>query len=168
MEIVFYDLETSMPEGKEQSREILEFGAVVLSAKGLVEVDSYTTPVRPSVMNSRNAAGTSSGALRLLIESMSYCTQAGRIWAGHNICEFDNVRIEEAFASIGRPMPEAAGFIDTLPLLQRTFGQRAGNLKLSTLAAYFSLGKQEHRSLPDVRMNIKVLKRCATVLLLVF
>ncbi|EFJ28517.1 hypothetical protein SELMODRAFT_411374 [Selaginella moellendorffii] len=63
-------------------------------------------------------------------------------------------------------MPEAAGFIDTLPLLQRTFGQRARNLKLSTLAAYFSLGKQEHRSLPDVRMNIKVLKRCATVLLL--
>uniref|UniRef100_A0A804PSW9 Uncharacterized protein n=1 Tax=Zea mays TaxID=4577 RepID=A0A804PSW9_MAIZE len=37
---------------------------------------------------------------------------------------------------------------------------------LASLANYFGLGKQRHRSLDDVKMNIDVLKNCATVLFL--
>ncbi|KAJ6293883.1 hypothetical protein OIU76_022034 [Salix suchowensis] len=37
---------------------------------------------------------------------------------------------------------------------------------MARLATYFGLGNQTHRSLDDVRMNIEVLKHCATVLFL--
>lgn len=39
-------------------------------------------------------------------------------------------------------------------------------MKMATLASYFELGQQTHRSLDDVRMNLEVLKYCATVLFL--
>lgn len=39
-------------------------------------------------------------------------------------------------------------------------------MKMASLANYFGLGKQRHRSLDDVRMNLEVLKYCATVLFL--
>ncbi|KAK9177468.1 hypothetical protein WN944_029490 [Citrus x changshan-huyou] len=38
--------------------------------------------------------------------------------------------------------------------------------QMASLATYFGLGQQTHRSLDDVRMNLEVLKYCATVLLL--
>ncbi|OVA14643.1 Exonuclease [Macleaya cordata] len=90
----------------------------------------------------------------------------GRVWAGHNIRRFDCVRIKEAFADIGRPAPVPVGIIDSLGVLTQKFGRRAGNMKMATLAAYFGLGQQKHRSLADVRMNLEVLKHCATVLFL--
>lgn len=55
---------------------------------------------------------------------------AGRIWAGHNVHRFDAVRIREAFADIGRPAPQPLGVIDSLDILNRKFGKRAGNLKV--------------------------------------
>lgn len=39
-------------------------------------------------------------------------------------------------------------------------------MKMATLATYFGLGQQKHRSLEDVRMNLEVVKYCATVLFL--
>ncbi|KAL0909155.1 hypothetical protein M5K25_019998 [Dendrobium thyrsiflorum] len=93
-----------------------------------------------------------------------YC--AGRVWAGHNILKFDCPRIREAFAEIGRPPPEPIGTIDTLPLLTQRFGRRAGDMKMATLANYFCLGPQKHRSLDDVRLNLEVLKYCSAVLFL--
>lgn len=91
---------------------------------------------------------------------------AGRVWAGHNIQRFDCPRIREAFADIGRPAPEPVGVIDSLNVLAAHFGRRAGDLKMATLATYFGIGKQKHRGLDDARMNLEVLKHCATVLLL--
>lgn len=88
------------------------------------------------------------------------------MWAGHNIQRFDCPRIREAFADIGRPAPEPAGVIDSLNVLAAEFGRRAGDLKMATLATYFGIGTQKHRSLDDARMNLEVLKHCATVLLL--
>lgn len=56
--------------------------------------------------------------------------------------------------------------IDSLGVLSDKFGKRAGNMKMASLADYFGLGQQKHRSLDDVRMNLEVLKHCATVLFL--
>jgi DNA polymerase III epsilon subunit-like protein len=56
--------------------------------------------------------------------------------------------------------------IDSLNVLANEFGRRAGDLEMATLASYFGIGKQKHRSLDDARMNLEVLKHCATVLLL--
>lgn len=76
------------------------------------------------------------------------------------------MRIKEAFEEIGRVAPQPIGTIDSLAILTQKFGRRAGNMKMASLAAYFGLGEQTHRSLDDVRMNFEVVKHCATVLFL--
>ena len=54
----------------------------------------------------------------------------GRVWAGHNIERFDCGIIEKAFEKIGKPAPEPNGIIDSLTLLTRKFGKRAGDMKV--------------------------------------
>ena len=62
---------------------------------------------------------------------MIFCVYIGRIWAGHNIVEFDCARVREAFAEIGKPAPEPKDTIDSLILLRQKFGKRAGDMKVS-------------------------------------
>lgn len=95
----------------------------------------------------------------------------GKIWVGHNILNFDKLRIQESFERIGKVPPVPVGFIDTLPLLRNVFNvesseqgkRRMKNQKLATYGRLFHLGEEKHRALDDVRMNIEVLKRCATI-----
>ncbi|CAN6300220.1 unnamed protein product [Urochloa humidicola] len=171
-EIAFFDLETSVPPGR---CALLEFGAVVVCPRRLVEVASFSTLVRPTDPNASVPAARCNGITRDLVArappfrdvaDVIYGILHGRVWAGHNIRRFDSVVISEAFAEIGRPPPRPTGMIDTLPLLTQRFGRRAGDMKLASLANYFGLGRQKHRSLDDIRMNIDVLKYCATVLFL--
>lgn len=54
----------------------------------------------------------------------------GRIWAGHNILNFDCPRIRKAFAEIGRDPPEPKGTIDSLVLLTQKSGRRDGDTKV--------------------------------------
>ncbi|KAJ0944914.1 putative ribonuclease H-like superfamily, exonuclease, RNase T/DNA polymerase III [Helianthus annuus] len=150
-EIVFFDLETN-----------------------LVELESYCTLIRPGDLsavglNPARCHGISRGTV---LNAPSFEEVAdkifkilnGRIWAGHNIRRFDCVRIKEAFKEIGRPAPEPVALIDSLGVLSEKFGKRAGNMKMASLAAYFGLGEQ---NTDDVRMNLEVLKHCATVLFLI-
>ncbi|EXB38557.1 Uncharacterized protein L484_008585 [Morus notabilis] len=176
-EIAFFDVETTVPTRSGQGFAILEFGAILVCCRKLIELQSYSTLVRPSDLSlisslsvrcngiSRNAV-ISAPTFNDIAERV-YDILHGRIWAGHNILRFDCARIREAFADIGRPAPEPKGTIDSLALLTERFGRRAGDMKMATLATYFGLGKQTHRSLDDVRMNLEVLKYCATVLFLV-
>eukprot|EP00470_Lotharella_oceanica_P001483 CAMPEP_0170173370 /NCGR_PEP_ID=MMETSP0040_2-20121228/6645_1 /TAXON_ID=641309 /ORGANISM="Lotharella oceanica, Strain CCMP622" /LENGTH=273 /DNA_ID=CAMNT_0010414523 /DNA_START=83 /DNA_END=901 /DNA_ORIENTATION=- len=159
---------------------MIEFGAVVLDQKGLYERECYSTLIKPR--REGNLAPISERSIncngiteRMVKDSPSFADVAdsifrvldGRIWAGHNIRRFDNPRIEQEFKAIGREPPKPSGIIDTLPLLKRSFGAgRAGNLKMATLGHYFGLGAERHRALEDARMNIEVLKSCATVILL--
>ncbi|TVU31009.1 hypothetical protein EJB05_22672 [Eragrostis curvula] len=173
-EIAFFDVETSAPE----RCALLEFGAILVCPRRLVDVSSYATLVRPDDLDAVFPAswtGRSNGITRDAIAGAPpfrdvadnvYAILHGRVWAGHNILEFDTPIIRKAFAEIGRAPPEPKGVIDTLPLLTRRFGVRAGDMKLASLANYFGLGKQKHRSLDDIRMNIEILKYCSTVLLL--
>ncbi|XP_050224779.1 protein NEN1 [Mercurialis annua] len=175
-EIAFFDLETTVPTRTGQGFAILEFGAILVCSMKLVELRSYSTlvrPANPSLISPTSVrcngitydAVISAPSFSEIADTV-YETLDGRIWAGHNIQRFDCVRIREAFAEIGRPPPESKGIIDTLALLTQKFGRRAGDMKMASLANYFGLGKQTHRSLDDVRMNLEVLKYCATVLFL--
>uniref|UniRef100_A0A0E0M7J9 Exonuclease domain-containing protein n=1 Tax=Oryza punctata TaxID=4537 RepID=A0A0E0M7J9_ORYPU len=176
LEIVFFDVETSMPWGPGERRTLLEFGAILLCPRQLVEVARpFVTLVRPTDLGVVTEALERKGITRDALEyAPPFCDIAdnihdvlhGRIWAGHNIDLFDSKIIREAFAEIGRSPPEPKWMIDTLPLLTQTFGRRAGNMKMANLADYFHLGPQIHRSLDDVRMNLDVLKCCSTVLFL--
>ncbi|XVE54764.1 hypothetical protein DITRI_Ditri03aG0107900 [Diplodiscus trichospermus] len=175
-EICFFDLETTVPGRRRQGFAILEFGAILVCPKRLVELKSYSSLVRPDDPSSIPSAFVRcNGICRDTIAvAPSFSEIAdkvhdflhGRVWAGHNIARFDCVRLREAFEKIGRPAPEPKGIIDSLALLTRRFGRRAGNMKMATLANYFEIGKQTHRSLDDARMNLEVLKHCATVLFL--
>ncbi|XP_031486544.1 protein NEN1-like [Nymphaea colorata] len=175
-EIVFFDVETSVPFRSGQKHALLEFGAIVVCPRRLEELRSYSTLVRPADLScvsptSVRCNGITRDALSTApsfhqVAELVYDMLNGRVWAGHNILRFDCLRIREAFAEIGRPAPEPKGIIDSLELLTRRFGRRAGNMKMATLASYFGLGQQKHRSLDDVRMNLEVVKYCATVLFL--
>ncbi|CAH8312565.1 unnamed protein product [Eruca vesicaria subsp. sativa] len=174
-EIAFFDVETTVPKRGERFA-ILEFGSILVCPKKLTELRSYTTLVQPkdlSLISSLsvrcNGISRSDVVLAPLFSDIAdtvYDILHGRIWAGHNILRFDCARIREAFAEIGRQPPEPKGAIDSLGLLTQRFGRRAGDMKMATLATYFGLGKQTHRSLDDVRMNLEVVKYCATVLFL--
>ncbi|XP_042976719.1 protein NEN4-like [Carya illinoinensis] len=175
-EIVFFDMETTVPNKGWKRFWVLEFGAIVVCPQKLVEIESYSTLVRPkdlSVVSLKS--GRCDGITRKVVANAPdfedvadkiFSILNGRVWAGHNIRRFDCIRIKEAFAEIGKPAPQPAGMIDSLGVLTDKFGKRAGNMKMETLAAYFGLGQQKHRSLDDVRMNLEVLKHCATVLFL--
>nr|XP_043630885.1 protein NEN4 [Erigeron canadensis] len=175
-EIVFFDLETNVPRKPGQKFWVLEFGAMVVCPRKLLELESYCTLIRPGDLtavgvNPARCHGISRGTV---LEAPSFEEVAdkifeilnGRIWAGHNIRRFDCVRIKEAFKEIGKPSPEPVALIDSLGVLSEKFGRRAGDMKMASLATYFGLGEQKHRSLDDVRMNLEVLKNCATVLFL--
>ncbi|XP_062205745.1 protein NEN1-like [Phragmites australis] len=176
-EIAFFDVETSVPQRAGQGYALLEFGAILVCPRRLVEVASYATLVRPADPVSAVSAASvrCNGITRDAVSGAPsfrdvadavYDLLHGRVWAGHNIVRFDSARIREAFAEISRSPPQPKGMIDTLPLLTQRFGRRAGDMKMASLANYFGLGKQRHRSLDDVRMNLEVLKYCATVLFL--
>lgn len=175
-EIAFFDLETTIPLRAGQKFTVLEFGAIRVCPQKLVELDNFCTLIRPADLSLISESSVKcNGITRSAVAAAPKFEEVadrifdflnGRIWAGHNIVRFDCVRIREAFAEIGRPAPEAKGLIDSLHLLQQKFGRRAGDMKMATLANYFGLGSQKHRSLDDVRMNLEVLKYCATVLFL--
>ncbi|KAA0036283.1 protein NEN4 isoform X3 [Cucumis melo var. makuwa] len=175
-EIVFFDLETTVPKRVGQRFRVLEFGAIVVCPMKLVELESFATLIKPTdlsavALRSSRPDGITREAVATapLFEDVAdkiFSILNGRIWAGHNIRRFDCVRIKEAFAEIGRPAPTPVGMVDSLGVLTNKFGKRAGNMKMASLASYFQLGQQKHRSLDDVRMNLEVLKHCATVLFL--
>ncbi|KAL6864923.1 hypothetical protein ACP4OV_016074 [Aristida adscensionis] len=169
-EIVFFDVETTAPSATGRWW-LLEFGAILVCPRKLVEVGSYDTLIRPGDLAAVSRRFADVDAFRAAppfedVAGRIFDVLDGRVWAGHNIQRFDCPRIREAFAEIGRPPPEPAGVIDSLNVLAHEFGRRAGDLKMATLASYFGIGKQKHRSLDDARMNLEVLKHCATVLLL--
>ncbi|KMT08826.1 hypothetical protein BVRB_6g135500 [Beta vulgaris subsp. vulgaris] len=178
--IVFFDIETTVPNragpGQERRFWMLEFGAMVICPQKLVEIESYCTLIKPgdlsvvALRSTRSDGITREAVIKApMFEEVAdkiYEILHGKIWAGHNIQRFDCNRIKEAFAEIGRPAPQPVGMIDSLGVLSHKFGRRAGDMKMATLANYFGLGQQKHRSLDDVRLNLEVLKNCATVLFL--
>lgn len=140
-EIVFFDLETTVPNRTGQKFSILEFGAIIVCPRKLVELESYCTLIRPRDLSAvalrsarydgitRNTVANAPSFEEVSDKIFSILN--GRIWAGHNIRRFDCVRIKEAFTEIGRPEPVPVGIIDSLGVLTAKFGKRAGNMKVS-------------------------------------
>ncbi|KAF8404548.1 hypothetical protein HHK36_009435 [Tetracentron sinense] len=142
-EIVFFDLETTVPSRAGQRFWVLEFGAIVVCPKKLIEVESYCTLIRPGDLSAvAQKSGRCDGITRQTVATAPMFEEVaerifsilnGRVWAGHNIRRFDCPRIKEAFSEVGRPAPVPVGMIDSLGVLTEKFGRRAGNMKESSL-----------------------------------
>ncbi|KAK6123173.1 hypothetical protein DH2020_043075 [Rehmannia glutinosa] len=135
-EIAFFDVETTVPTRTGQGFAILEFGAILVCPRKLVELRSYSTLVRPADLSH--------------ITSLSVrCNGITK----------DAVVSSPTFADIADMVYD---------LLQGVYLYNDVVIvilcQMATLATYFGLGQQTHRSLDDVRMNLEVLKYCATVL----
>lgn len=140
VEIVFFDLETTVPRKPGQRFWVLEFGAIVVCPRKLVELESYCTLIKPKDLSAVALKSTrSDGITREAVETAPEFAEVadeifrilnGRVWAGHNIQRFDCARIKEAFAEIGKPAPLPVGMIDSLRVLTEKFGRRAGNMKV--------------------------------------
>ncbi|VAH55445.1 unnamed protein product [Triticum turgidum subsp. durum] len=143
-EMVFFDVETAAaPSPSDSSGQwwLLEFGAILVCPRRLVELASYSTLIRPgdpSAVSRRFSGDPSlSAAFRAAppfadVADDIFALLDGRVWAGHNIRRFDCHRVREAFAAAGRAAPEPVAVVDSL----------------------------------NVRMNLEVLKHCAAVLML--
>ncbi|XP_059278485.1 protein NEN4-like isoform X2 [Lycium ferocissimum] len=171
--IVFFDVETTYPNPG-QDTILYEFGSIYVCPRRLIELKSYSTLIRPDDLDTLPDLSYK-GITRKDLASAPHFSQVAdtiydilhdRIWAGHNIEDFDCARIKEAFDGINKPAPEYRHLIDSQHLLTDWFGKRAGNMKLDSLAAYFGSKEQVHRSLDDVRMNLEVVKHCGAVLFL--
>jgi DNA polymerase-3 subunit epsilon len=160
MQIVFYDLETTIP-----ASHILEFGCVVVDSETFEEIESFETLIYSGRITpwSMGCNGITpemvAGAPRIdQVIDVMYAYLHDRIWAGHNIQGFDNPIIHRTFTSLSIEPPQPAGVIDTLPLARKHLAGQVANHKLETLAEHFNLGPEDHRSLSDARMCCDVLK----------
>jgi hypothetical protein len=165
-EMVFFDLEMTAAETSPDSEEchLLEFCAILVCPRRLVELSSYSTLIGPTPGDLADSTQVTSDELACVpfpdVAADIFDLLDGRVWAGHGICCSD---ICEAFAAAGMDAPVPAGIIDSLDVLAKGFGWRAGGLEL---AAYFEISVPVHRCLDSARMSLEVLKRCAGALLL--
>ncbi|KAL2493006.1 Protein NEN1 [Abeliophyllum distichum] len=126
-EIAFFDVETTVPTRSGQGFAILEFGAILVCPRKLVELQSFSTLVRPADLShistlsvrcngiTKDAVISAPGFVD--IADNVYDLLHGRICAGHNILRFDCAGIRDAFSEINRPAPKPKGTIDSLALL---------------------------------------------------
>jgi len=151
--------------------EVIEFGAIVVDKFSFVEASPrVSTLIRPP-SGAISAKATACHGLTYAdvkdapafaeVAARIHDALDGRIWVGHNINTFDVPHLCAAFEEANHPVPVPAGVLDTLPLVRRVFGKRAGNAKMATLGRYFGFGEEKHRAVEDCEITLQVLKSVA-------
>lgn len=166
--IVAFDLETTLTDPP----DTLEFAAISLDPETLRIVGRYQTLIRSEkLQGTADVSGISAG---LIAEAPDFQAVApaifalleNQIWLGHNIAQFDKPVLQAQFEREDWETPMPSAVLDTRTILGESYGLRAGNLKLSGLAQHLGPWKQRHRAMSDVVLNLRVLRQCATILLL--
>jgi len=165
-EIAFFDLETTVPMGRDEKHRIIDFGAIVVDPMTLVVKETVSQLIYSDAINKRSmringisATEASKYGTFDKYADMIFKILDGRVWGGHNIIEFDIGKLCYEFSLLGRPMPRCIGVIDTYAVFagwQYDCG-RTGNLKLDTLGRWFGLPQEAHRALLDAIESFRVL-----------
>ncbi|XP_020165025.1 protein NEN4 [Aegilops tauschii subsp. strangulata] len=178
-EMVFFDVEAAPPSGE---CRLLEFAAILVCPRRLVEVSSYSTLIRPDDGAADGSSLPSSAPSFEDVFTDIFELLDGRVWAGHGIRRAGCPRVRGAFAAFGLPAPEPVGVVDSLDVLltqgaQGCFGpagagddgQEDEEAAAAALAEHFGIGARRARGLrclDGARVSLEVLKHCAGVLLL--
>lgn len=172
-QLVFWDLETTIPSHSGQAQEIIEFGSLSVDPCTFAELSTYQTLVHSLLITQRSvdcnhitAAMVSDAPSFAQVASAIFRALDGHVWAGHNLAQFDIPILEKAFARAGLPPPRPLLVIDTLLFVRRRYKGRTQDLKLATLGARFGLGVEAHRSLEDCRMNLDAFRNIALAYIL--
>ncbi|XP_039033208.1 protein NEN2-like [Hibiscus syriacus] len=130
-EIYFFDLETTIPQWHGEGFSILEFGAILVCPKRLVELKSFASLVRPNDFSSISPDFVCSNGISRndVAKAPSFPISPTKFTISSTILKFDCMRIREAFEKINRPALEPKGIIDSSTLLSQRFDKRAGNMK---------------------------------------
>ncbi|KAI5016037.1 hypothetical protein ZWY2020_005769 [Hordeum vulgare] len=173
-EMVFFDVEAAQPPSCPSGEcRLVEFAAILVCPRRLVEVSSYSTLIRQDhpdadenssvLLSAASAAPAFEDVFPDIFELLD-----GRVWAGHGIRRAGCARVRGAFAAFGLPAPEPVGVVDSLDVLvaQGCFGQ---DEEAAALAEHFGVGVRRARGLrclDGARLSLDVLKHCAGVLLI--
>ncbi|KAM3405778.1 hypothetical protein ACQJBY_000040 [Aegilops geniculata] len=181
-EMVFFDVEAAQSPSPPGECRLLEFAAILVCPRRLVEVSSYSTLIRPDDDAADGSSLPSSAPSFEDVFPDIFELLDGRVWAGHGVRRAGCARVRGAFAAFGLPAPEPVGVVDSLDVLlaqdaQGCFG-RAGagddgqedeEAAAAALAEHFGIGARRARGLrclDGARVSLEVLKHCAGVLLL--
>jgi DNA polymerase III epsilon subunit-like protein len=166
-EIVFFDLETTVPP-----TDIIEFASITLDGSTLLEKGRFSLLIYSDLITVRSTS-VNHITERMVEGAPSFSRIAdqiheildGKIWAGHNIKSFDIPVLFRKFEQVGFKAPKPALVFDTLWFLKKRFPSPDGH-SLATLGRNLGLGEESHRALDDVEMNINVLARAFPQLVL--
>ncbi|XP_044460216.1 protein NEN4-like [Triticum aestivum] len=162
-EMVFFDVEATQSLSLPGECSLLEFAAILVCPRRLVEVSSYSTLIRPDdasadggVLSASSGAPSFEDVFPDIFELLD-----GRVWAGHGIRRAGYPRMREAFAAFGLGAPEPVGVVDSLDVLlaqgaQGCFGPAAAGddgqvedeeAAAAALAEHFGIGARRARGL---------------------
>ncbi|XP_037480505.1 protein NEN4-like [Triticum dicoccoides] len=147
-EMVFFDVEATQSLSLPGECSLLEFAAILVCPRRLVEVSSYSTLIRPDdasadggVLSASSGAPSFEDVFPDIFELLD-----GRVWAGHGIRRAGYPRMREAFAAFGLGAPEPVGVVDSLDVLLAQ-GVEDEEAAAAALAEHFGIGARRARGL---------------------
>ncbi|XP_037418897.1 protein NEN4-like [Triticum dicoccoides] len=160
-EMVFFDVEAAQSPSLPGECSLLEFAAILVCPRRLVEVSSYSILIRPDDAGADGGVLSASSSAPLFEDVFPDIFELldGRVWAGHGILRAGCPRMREAFAAFGLGAPEPVGVVDSLDVLlaqgaQGCFGPAATgddsqeeDEEAAALAEHFGIGARRTRGL---------------------
>jgi DNA polymerase III epsilon subunit-like protein len=82
-EIAFFDTETTVPSRKGESYSLLEFGAILVCPRRLVEIFSYSTLIKPADLDAISVASVRCNGIsrELVASALTFADVADTIYA---------------------------------------------------------------------------------------
>ncbi|XP_048574171.1 protein NEN4-like [Triticum urartu] len=173
-EMVFFDVEAAQSPPLPGECSLLEFAAILVCPRRLVEVSSYSTLIRPDDAGADGGVLSASSSAPLFEDVFPDIFELldSRVWAGHGIRRAGCPRMREAFAAFGLGAPEPVGVVDSLDVLlaqgaHGCFGPAAAgddgqeeDEEAAALAEHFGIGARRARGLrclDGARVSLEVL-----------